>query len=121
MAKLDFEQLAFQYVEDGFPAVSSEAVLSIPALDASTYQDGTPIVENEVQGFHGTRSSILPTILMQGLRSSKRSHGVTGVWITTQRDFCYEWGFTPLELFAGAAVHVACPLEQIVKNRRNGK
>ena len=77
MAKLDFDQLAFQYVEDGFPAVSSEAVLSIPALDASTYQDGTPIVENEVQGFHGTRSSILPTILMQGLRSSKRSHGVT--------------------------------------------
>ena len=35
---------------------------------------------------------------------------MTGVWITTQRDFCYEWGFTPLELFAGAAVHVACPL-----------
>lgn len=121
MAKLDFDQLAFQYVEDGFPAVSSEAVLFIPALDASTYQDGTPIVENEVQGFHGTRSSILPTILMQGLRSSKRSHGVTGVWITTQRGFCYEWGFTPFELFAGAAVHVACPLEQIVKNRRNGK
>ena len=96
-------------------------MLFIPALDASTYQDGTPIVENEVQGFHGTRSSILPTILMQGLRSSKRSHEVTGVWITTQRGFCYEWGFTPFELFAGAAVHVACPLEQIVKNRRNGK
>ena len=46
MAKLDFDQLAFQYGEDGFPAVSSEAVLFIPALDASTYQDGTPIVEN---------------------------------------------------------------------------
>ena len=83
----------------------TEPVLFVPAVDASKYQDDSPIVENELQGFHGTRSSILPLILIQGLRSSKRSHGVTGVWMTKQRSFCYEWLFIPFELFAGAAVH----------------
>ncbi|CAL1168030.1 unnamed protein product, partial [Cladocopium goreaui] len=129
MAKLDFDQLAFQYVEDGFPAVSSEAVLSIPALDASTYQDGTPIVENEVQGFHGTRSSILPTILMQGLRSSKRSHGENGEatehWRQTEshfEEFVQQWDpstpeFVEMEVRPFRWVVICKPLLQALSQR----
>ena len=82
MAKLDFDQVAFQYVDDACPAELKEPALFVPAVDASKYQDDSPIVENELQGFHGTRSSILPLKLIHGMRSSKRSHGVTGVWMT---------------------------------------
>ena len=56
MVMPDFDHVAFQYVQDASPAVSCEPVLFIPVLDASKYQDGSPIAENEVQAFHGAHS-----------------------------------------------------------------
>lgn len=115
MATLEFQRAVFDYAENAI----RELVLYVPATQAGAYQDGSPVDKaNKFEGFYGTRSSLVPVILLQGLRSSKRSRGVTGVWVATNRGFCYEWGFTPFELFAGAAIHIAWSRGKIVSNRR---
>ena len=64
----------------------------------------TPVDGSNETLYHGTRSGVLCLIIRDGLRSPKKSHGVTGVWLTDhmERGFC--WGRTPLDTFPGCVV-----------------
>ena len=52
--------------------------------------------------------------MRDGLRSSTRSHGTTGLWFTDNAQYGLNWGRTPLDMFPGCVFEA-----EVAKARRN--
>jgi hypothetical protein len=78
--------------------------------DASFYQDGTPLVEDELDFYHATNEGLISSILVKGVCASIPSHAVEGLWIfSLLSPETYDWGMSPLQYFGGHVLHLKIP------------
>ena len=64
--------------------------LKVSHTRPDVFQDGTPITST-LTSFHGTREIALQSILTSGLKSSKLSHKVTGLWLNDCKYSAATW------------------------------
>jgi hypothetical protein len=84
--------------------------MSVKKRDASFYQDGTPLVEDELDFYHATNEGLISSILVKGVCASIPSHGKEGLWVFSL--LCpeaYDWGMSPLQYFGGHVLHLKIP------------
>ena len=90
------------------------------AADVGPTADAPSILldSNKETLYHGTRAGVLCLILRDGLRSSPKSHNVTGVWLTEDLEWGFHWGRRPLDEFPGCVVEVE--VDSVRRNRQIG-
>ena len=91
---------------------------SLRAADVGPSSDASSTLLDSSTGtlYHGTRAGVLCLILRDGLRSSPKSHGVKGLWLTEDVQWGFHWGRTPLDEFPGCVIEVE--VESVRRNRR---
>ena len=76
------------------------------------YQDGTIGCSEEITLTHATRPDFIASIMMNGLKTSRKSHGREGLWCQND-DACeaasHDWGRAPLEKFSGCFITLKTP------------
>ena len=95
--------------------------MSVQKSEPSTYQDGTPIEEDELSFYHGTNEGLVCSILTKGVCASIPSHGAEGLWVfSLLSPHSYDWGISPLQFFGGHVLHLKIPAN-LSKLRQNGR
>ena len=95
----------------------------VRATDQHHYQDDSPIAEEEITLWHGTRSTCIASILERGFFPSELSHGVTGLWTSVDFWPALQIGSSMFDQHYGVVVELAAPVSAIINNRtiRAGK
>ena len=86
--------------------------------DFDHYQEHTKVTTTPEVKFHGTRLYNLESILHTGLLSSEKSHGITGLWLTSSMEYALQWNTSSMELLPGLALQIAHPPELLRQNRK---
>ena len=76
------------------------------------YQDGTVGDRDEVTLTHATRPDFIASIMVDGLKTSVKSHGKVGLWCLkddASEAASHEWGRTPLDKFSGCFITLKTP------------
>lgn len=95
--------------------------MSVSKLEHAFYQDGTPVVEDELSFYHGTNEGLYNSILAKGVCASIPSHSAEGLWVfSLLSPESYDWGMSSLQYFAGHVLHLKIPAscECLRQNRR---
>lgn len=95
-------------------------VLRIPvtAQDPQHYQNGADLSNENVVLFHGTRQPLIPYICKEGLKSSIRSHDVTGLWTNSNVETSLAWTSSIFDSVPSLALEIIAPRYAIRQNRR---
>ena len=87
-----------------------ELVVPVSKTSPATYQDGTPISEDEVTLYHSSRQGLLHGILTDGVHASGPSHGTEGLWtFALQMLSCFRWGRVGMETTFGMVLELKAP------------
>ena len=70
--------------------------------------------------YHGTRDKLAYLIARDGLKSSSKSHQVTGLWMTEDCEWALNWGVTPFDTFPGCAFIVQADKAELRQNNDIG-
>ena len=81
------------------------------------WQNGLPAVQPGLRRFHGTRTNVVMSIMLGGLRVSPESHGQTGVWVTGDVRLAVAWNINPLDEFPSATLQLWVSHENLVTNQ----
>lgn len=84
---------------------------------STTWQNGRSISQIlAVPLYHATRSALVPSVLQRGLRCSPRSHGVVGVWCTSNAEMAFHWTINPMDAFPTATFQLGVDPNQMRRN-----
>ena len=74
------------------------------------YQDGHDIEKEESSLYHATNEAQLESIEHKGVCASRTALGMEGISLfTLLQPEAYDWGWTPLQRFAGHVLHIKVP------------